>query len=74
MRYQVLDSSTDQSYPPHLAHLTHQTYPPIELVLTPSPHTRLRADQAGLTHEITIVQGQGRQGVYAGDRSIYVPV
>ena len=28
----------------------------------------------GLTHEITIVRGQGRQGVYAEDRSIYVLV
>ena len=27
---------------------------------------------AGLTHEITIVRGQGRGGVYAEDRSIYV--
>ena len=26
----------------------------------------------GLTHEITIVRGQGRKGVYAEDRSIYV--
>ena len=26
----------------------------------------------GLTHEITIVRGQGRQGAYAEDRSIYV--
>jgi len=29
---------------------------------------------SGLTHEITIVRGQGRQGVYAEDRSIYVLV
>ena len=28
----------------------------------------------GLTHEITIVRGQGRQGVYAEDRSIYALV
>ena len=27
-----------------------------------------------LTHEITIVRGQGRQGAYAEDRSIYVLV
>ena len=27
-----------------------------------------------LTHEITIVRGQGRQGVYAEDRSIRVLV
>ena len=26
----------------------------------------------GLTHEITIVRGQGREGVYAEDRSIRV--
>ena len=26
----------------------------------------------GLTHKITIVRGQGRQGVYAEDRSIRV--
>ena len=26
----------------------------------------------GLTHEITIVRGQGRGGAYAEDRSIYV--
>ena len=32
---------------------------------TPSP---------GLTHEITIVRGQGRQGAYAEGRSIYVLV
>ena len=25
-----------------------------------------------MTHEITIVRGQGRQGAYAEDRSIYV--
>ena len=29
---------------------------------------------SGLTHEITIVRGQGRQGVYVEDRSIYVLV
>ena len=29
-------------------------------------------DLSGPTHEITIVRGQGRQGVYAEDRSIYV--
>ena len=27
---------------------------------------------AGLTHEITIVRGQGRERVYSEDRSIYV--
>ena len=26
----------------------------------------------GLTHEITIVRGQGRQGAYTEDRSIYI--
>ena len=26
----------------------------------------------GLTHEITIVRGQGHEGVYAEDRSVYV--
>lgn len=25
-----------------------------------------------LTHEISIVRGQGREGVYAEDRSVYV--
>ena len=29
-------------------------------------------DRAGLTHEITIVRGQGRQGAYAEDRGIRV--
>ena len=29
-------------------------------------------DLSGPTYEITIVRGQGRQGVYAEDRSIYV--
>ena len=28
--------------------------------------------EIGLTHEITIVRGQGREGVYAEDRSIRV--
>ena len=27
---------------------------------------------SGLTHEITIVRGQGREGVYVEDRSVYV--
>ena len=27
---------------------------------------------ARLTHEVTIVRGQGRQGVYSEDRSIYI--
>ncbi len=31
-------------------------------------------DRTGLRHEITIVRGQGRQGAYAEDRSIYVLV
>ena len=30
-------------------------------------------DLSGLTHEITIVRGQGREGVYAEDRSTRVP-
>ena len=29
-------------------------------------------DLSGLMHEITIVRGQGREGAYAEDRSIYV--
>ena len=36
----------------------------VSLAATPSP--------SGLTHEITIVRGQGRQGAYAEDRSIRV--
>ena len=32
----------------------------------------MSAYRAGLTHEITIVRGQGRQGVYAEDRSIRI--
>ena len=32
----------------------------------------MHVDCAGLTHKITIVRGQGRQGAYAEDRSIRV--
>ena len=32
----------------------------------------MSAYRIGQTHEITIVRGQGRQGVYAEDRSIHV--
>jgi len=35
----------------------------------PTPSAR---GTLGLTHEITIVRGQGREGVYAEDRSIRV--
>ena len=41
----------------------------------PHPHpkgTPRPSPAPGLTHEITIVRGQGRQGVYAEDRSIRV--
>ena len=31
-------------------------------------------DRAGLTYEITMVRGQGRDGAYAGDESIYILV
>jgi len=34
----------------------------------------MHVDCAGLTHEITIVRGQGRQGAYLKDRSIRVLV
>ena len=34
--------------------------------------TSIRLLPPGLTHEITIVRGQGREGVYAEDRSIRV--
>ena len=37
----------------------------------PAPSAR---GTLGLTHEITIVRGQGRGGVYAEDRNIYVLV
>ncbi|WP_297177863.1 hypothetical protein, partial [uncultured Porphyromonas sp.] len=35
---------------------------------------RRDAHTAGLMHEITMVRGQGREGVYTEDRSIYVLV
>ena len=34
----------------------------------------MHVDCAGLTHKITIVRGQGRQGAYPEDRSIRVLV
>ena len=47
----------------------------VSLRFRPRPHpkgTPRPSPAPGLTHEITIVRGQGRQGAYAEDRSIYV--
>ena len=74
-------------YPPQSLRY-HRTHPTsiatqrhLQTFLRTSPTTSLwvpslppkRFPSSGLTHEITIVRGQGHQGAYVEDGSIYVP-